>query len=163
LVPAAYATNIIDCKWLFKVKRKIDGSVDRYKARLVTRGFKQCYVIDYDDAFSFIVKVATIHLVLLSIIVSHNWCFRQLDVENVFHHGVLEKEVYMKQPSRYSSTTHPDYVCKLDKPLYGLKHAPHVWYSRLSTKLLLLGFWTSKARLTHLCSSSIVARCRSSY
>jgi hypothetical protein len=66
-------------------------------------------------------------------------------VQNVFLHGVLEDDVYMKQPSGYESSTHPLNVCKLDKTLYGLKQVLRAWYSRLSMKLIKLGFVTSKA------------------
>jgi hypothetical protein len=79
LVPPRAGTNIIDCKWVYKIKRKSDGSIDRYKARLVAKGFKQRYGIDYDDTFSPIVKAATIRIVL-SIAVSRGWSLRQLDV-----------------------------------------------------------------------------------
>jgi hypothetical protein len=75
LVRSAQATNIIDCKWVFKVKKKADGSVDHYKAWLVAKGFKQRYVIDYDDTFSPVIKVTTIHLVS-SLVVSRNWMCR---------------------------------------------------------------------------------------
>jgi hypothetical protein len=67
-----------------------------------------------------------------------------LDVQNAFLHGLLEEEVYMKQPHGYEDKCHPNYVCKLDKALYGLKQAPCVWYSRLSKKLIELGFHSSK-------------------
>jgi histone deacetylase 1/2 len=69
LVPPEQGRNIIDCKWVYKIKRKADGSIDRYKARLVVKGFKQCYGIDYEDTFSLVVKAATI-LLVLSIAVS---------------------------------------------------------------------------------------------
>jgi hypothetical protein len=144
LVPYEKGENIIDCKWVYKIKRKVDGSINRYKARLAAKGFKQRYVIDYEDTFSPVVKVATIHLVL-SIVVSRRWSLRQLDIQNAFLHGVLEEEVYMRQPPGYEHKNLPHHICKLDKVLYGLKQAPRAWYSRLSTKLTSLGFKESKA------------------
>jgi hypothetical protein len=89
LVPPIKGANIIDYKWGSKVKRKVDGSIERYKGRLVAKGYKHRYAIDYEDTFSPVVKIATVRLVL-SIVVSKGWCLRQLDVQNVFLHGVLQ-------------------------------------------------------------------------
>jgi histone deacetylase 1/2 len=144
LVPANQGTNIIDCKWVYKIKHRADGTIDRYKARLVAKGFKQRYELDYEDTFSPVVKSATIRLVL-SIAISQGWHLRQLDVQNAFLHGVLEEDVYMRQPLGYEDSAKPGYICKLDKALYGLKQAPWAWYSRLSHKLHTLGFVPSKA------------------
>jgi histone deacetylase 1/2 len=83
LVPFSSNKNLIDCKWVYRVKRRADGSIDRYKARLVAKGFKQRYGIDYEDTFSPVVKIATIRVVL-SISVSRGWSLRQLDVKNGF-------------------------------------------------------------------------------
>jgi hypothetical protein len=63
------ALSSIDCKWVYKIKRKTDGSIDHYMACLAAKGFKQHYDIDYDDTFYPVVKFATIHLVL-SLVVS---------------------------------------------------------------------------------------------
>jgi histone deacetylase 1/2 len=144
LVPPRAGKNVIDCRWVYKIKRKSDGSIDRYKARLVAKGFKQRYGIDYEDTFSPVVKIATVRLVL-SLAVSKGWSLRQLDVKNAFLHGVLEEEVYMRQPPGYENKSSPHFLCKLDKALYGLKQAPRAWYSRLSSKLLALGFFASKS------------------
>jgi histone deacetylase 1/2 len=144
LVPQRQGTNIVDCRWIYKIKRKADGTIDRYKARLVAKGFKQRYGIDYEETFSPVVKIATVRLVL-ALAVSRGWSLRQLDVKNAFLHGVLEEEVYMRQPPGYEDKQRPHYVCKLDKALYGLKQAPRAWYSRLSSKLVALGFVASKS------------------
>jgi hypothetical protein len=80
---------------VYKIKRKSDGSIDRYKVRLVVKGFKQRYVIDYEDTFNPVLKAVIIRIVLY-IAVSRGWSLSQLDVQNVFLHGVLEEKVYMR-------------------------------------------------------------------
>ena len=75
LVPSHPGKNVIDCKWVFRIKRRSDGTIDRYKARLLAKGNKQRYGLDYEDTFNPVVKAATIRLVL-----SIGWSLRQLDV-----------------------------------------------------------------------------------
>jgi hypothetical protein len=139
--------NLIDWKWVYKVKHKTDGLVDRHKPRLVAKGFKQCLGIHYDDTFSPIVKSDTIQLIS-SLAVSQGWVLQQLDVQNVFLHDILEEEVYMKQSPSFVNSTFPSYHYKLDKALYGLKQTPHARYSHFSDKLQSLGFASSKADIS---------------
>jgi hypothetical protein len=114
IVPPRPSLNVVSCKWVFKIKHKHDGSVDRYKARLIARGFKQQYGVDYDDTFNPVVKPTTIGL-LLSLVVSYVWVIQKIDIQNAFLHGFLDEDVYMKQPPSFEDSAHPKYICKLDK------------------------------------------------
>jgi len=142
LIPPPPRVNVIDCKWVFKVKKHSDGSIECYKARLVARGFRQRYGLDYEDTFSPVVKPTTIRL-LLSLVVTHGWSLRQLDVQNAFLHGFFEEEVYMRQPPGFSDPDRPDHICRLTKALYGLKQAPRAWHARLASALRAHGFVSS--------------------
>lgn len=144
LVPKPSGHNIISCKWVFRIKEHADGSVDKYKARLVARGFTQQHGIDYFETFSPVVKMSTVRLVL-SIAISRQWDIRQLDISNAFLHGVLNEDVYMHQPPGFQDPSKPGFVCKLHKAIYGLKQSPRAWYSRLSDCLCQLGFVPSVA------------------
>jgi hypothetical protein len=97
LVPPSSSQNLIGCKWVFRVKHNPDGTIQRHKARLVAKGFHQQQGIDYTDTFSPVIKPATIRVVL-SLAVSRGWSLRQLDVKNVFLHGLLKEDVYITQP-----------------------------------------------------------------
>ena len=100
LVPSTSMQNLVQCKWVFHIKWLSDGSIDRYKAKLVAKGFHQRPGVDYHDTFSHVVKPTTIRLVL-SLAVSKGWQLRQLDVNNAFLLGHLFKDVYMARPSRF--------------------------------------------------------------
>ncbi|KAK1626229.1 hypothetical protein QYE76_000544 [Lolium multiflorum] len=143
LVPRPPQANIVTGKWIFRQKFHSDGSLARYKARWVVRGFSQRPGIDYDETFSPVVKPATIRLVL-HIAVSSSWPIRQLDVKNAFLHGNLDEVVYCQQPPGFVDPSRPDHVCRLHKSLYGLKQAPRAWYQRFATYLATMGFTASK-------------------
>jgi hypothetical protein len=66
---------------------------------------------------------------VLSPSLSHHWPIQQPDVKNSFLHDTLTETVYAEQPIDFTDSTHPDYVCCLNKSLYGLKQAPRAWYS----------------------------------
>lgn len=103
----------------YKVYRG-DGNIDPYKAWLLAKGFTQIYSIDIDETFSPIVKATTICFIL-EITVSSNWEMQQLDVNNAFLHGKTNETTYTEQSSSFQETTHPSFVYKLQKLLYGLK------------------------------------------
>ncbi|WVZ71194.1 hypothetical protein U9M48_019809, partial [Paspalum notatum var. saurae] len=144
LVPPPPGGNVVTGKWIWTHKRRADGTLDRYKARWVLRGFTQRPGVDYDETFSPVVKPATVRTVL-SLALSRSWPVHQLDVKNAFLHGILTETVYCSQPAGFVDPTRPDMVCRLNKSLYGLKQAPRAWYSRFATFLVTLGFTEAKS------------------
>jgi hypothetical protein len=142
LVPRPVGANIVSGKWVFRQKFLSDGTLSRYKARWVCRGFSQQHGIDYDETFSPVVKPSTIRTVL-SIATSSSWPIHQLDVKNAFLHGALQETVYCQQPLGFEDSSAPDHVCLLQKSLYGLKQAPRAWFQRFSTYIQTIGFTPS--------------------
>lgn len=124
--------------WVYKIKYNADGSIRRYKARVVGCGNKQIAGEDYSETFAPVVKLTTVRT-LLKIAASKQWEVYQMDVNNAFLHGDLEEEVYMLLPPGFRHT-HPNKVCRLRKSLYGLRQAPRCWFKKLSDALVKFGF-----------------------
>ena len=120
----------VDCKWIFTIKYNAEGEIDRYKARLVARGFTQTYGLDYEETFAPVAKLNTVR-VLLSLAVNLDWPLRQFDVKNAFLNGELEEEVFMQPPPGFDHTANGK-VCFLKKALYGLKQSPRAWFGRFT-------------------------------
>ncbi|GJX99334.1 ribonuclease H-like domain-containing protein [Tanacetum coccineum] len=127
LVPRPSDANVVRCMWPFRHKFLADGTLSRYKARLVVNGSTQLEGVDVDRPFSPIVKPRTIRTVL-SLAVSRHWPIHQPDVKNAFLHGDLTETVYMHQTHGFWDSTNPDYVCLLQRSLYRLKQAPRAWF-----------------------------------
>ena len=144
LVPRPPGARIITGKWVFKHKMNPDGTLERYKARWVVRGFNQRPGIDFGETFSPVVKPATIRTVL-TLVANHNWSAHQLDVSNAFLHGNLQEQVYSQQPTGFVDARRPDDVCLLSRSLYGLRQAPRAWFDRFVGHVTSLGFIQSKA------------------
>ncbi len=115
--------KIIKCKQVYKVKHNVNGSMNIYKTRLVTKSYAQTYGIDYEKTYSLIAKMTTIKTIIVMAI-AKGWFLHQMDVNNVFLHGDLKEEMYMEQPLSYVDQTHLNLVCMLKKTLYGLKQTP---------------------------------------
>ena len=137
LVPLPSHARPITCKWVYKIKTRSDGSLERYKARLVARGFQQEHGRDYDETFAPVAHMTTIRT-LLAVASVRAWSISQLDVKNAFLNGELHEEVYMRPPPGYLV---PDgNVCRLRRSLYGLKQAPRAWFQRFSSVITAVGF-----------------------
>ena len=121
LVTLSPGKSVIGCKWIYKIKTRSDGSIEHYKTRLVAKGFTQEYGIDYEETFTLVARISSVHA-LLAVVAASKWNLFQMDVKNAFLNGNLSEEVYM-QPSPGLSVE-SNKVCHLRRALYGLKQAP---------------------------------------
>lgn len=142
MVPLPKGRKAISCKWIYKIKRNPDGSVERYKARLVIKGYSQKKGVDYYETFSPVAKMSTIRTIL-SIAARDNMHLSQFDVSTAFLYGSIDEEIFMKPPEGYNDNT--GLVCKLTRSLYGLKQAPRCWNNCIQGFLQNVGFKQSEA------------------
>ena len=142
LVKLPEGRKAITSKWIFKIKNGADGKVERYKCRLVAKGYQQKEGIDYKEVFAPVVKATTLRI-LLAAAANKGWLVEQTDVKTAFLYGEVEEEIYMEQPEGFNDGS--GRVCKLKKSLYGLKQAPRQWYLKLREVLEEIGFTPSTA------------------
>ena len=139
LVPLPIGKEALTARWVFKIKYDANGNVERYKARLVIRGFEQVKYIDFEEIFAPVLRMDALR-VLLALVALHDLECHQMDVDTAFLNGDLEEEVYMYQAPGLEEKGKEHLVCKLNKALYGLKQAPRTWYKRLTNHLIKYGF-----------------------
>ena len=120
IVDRPYGCKPIGCKWVFKKKLRPDGTIERYKARLVAKCYTQKEGEDFFDTYSPVARLTTIR-VLLSLPASYDLIVHQMDVKTAFLNGELEEEIYMDPPDGFVVNGQEGKVCKLLKSLYGLK------------------------------------------
>lgn len=139
LVELPKGKTAIGSKFVFRTKYNAQGNVVRRKARLVAQGFTQQYGVDYFETYAPVARFASIRAIL-AMVAHHDWELDQMDVKSAYLNGVLQEEVYMKQPPQFAEPGKEHLVCKLKKSIYGLKQAGRVWNHRIDAVLKKLGF-----------------------
>uniref|UniRef100_A0A2N9GH63 Integrase catalytic domain-containing protein n=1 Tax=Fagus sylvatica TaxID=28930 RepID=A0A2N9GH63_FAGSY len=135
LIDLPAGKSVIGCKWVYKIKTRSDGTIDRYKACLVAKEFTQEYGIDYEETFAPVACLSSIRT-LIAVSASRHWPLFQMDVKNAFLNGELTEEVYMQLPPGFSQPPGFSHkVCRLRRALYGLKQAPRAWFAKFSSTI----------------------------
>jgi len=138
LVQLPLGAKVVDSGWVFKVKLNADGSVERYKSRLVAKGYSQRPGFDYTEVFAPTFRPASLRLIL-ALAAREGFKLRSIDISSAFTYGDLDEDIYMRQPEGYHQGG-PNVVCKLSKSLYGLKQSARQWNKKLYSVLSTLGF-----------------------
>lgn len=139
LVPLPQGCKPIGCKWIYKTKRDSRGFIDRYKARLLSKGFTQQQGIDYNETF-LPVSTKDLFRVIMALVAHLNMHLHQMDVKTAFLNGNLSEEIYMKQPEGFIQEGGEGLVCELKKSIYGLKQASRQWYLKFDEVVKSHGF-----------------------
>lgn len=144
LVERPTSGNVVDSKWVLRIKKNSAGEVDKYKARLVARGFTQIYGVDYYKMFAPVAKLSSFRLIL-AIAARNGWPADSFDFNSAYLNSKLDEDVYLEQPPDHAIADRRKYVLKLDKALYGLKQGGRKWYETLCVALADLGFKRAEA------------------
>ena len=130
---------MIGLKWIFKINRNADGSINKFKSRFVAKGYVQEQGIDFDEFFALVARIEIIRL-LIGLAAACRWEIHHLDVKTAFLHGELVEEVYVNQPEGFEKKGEEHKMFKLKKALYGLRQAPRAWNTKLDQILKSLKF-----------------------
>ncbi|GBM99150.1 Retrovirus-related Pol polyprotein from transposon RE1 [Araneus ventricosus] len=132
--------KVVGCRWVYNLKKNNEGKAVRDKACLVVQGFSQRKGENYEETFSPVINFSLIRLFFTIFVNLLQWLHWQVDVNCTYLYAKLVETVYMRQPPGYKSKKYPDYVCKLDRALYGLKQSGRLWFTEISSVLEKLGF-----------------------
>lgn len=130
LVKLPPGRTAVGSKWVYKKKTDFDGSVTKFKSRIVAKGYSQRGGIDYHETFAPAAKFTSIRIIL-ALAAHYDWELEQMDVKTAFLNGDLEEEIYLQQPEGRTVEGKPSWVYKLNKALYGLKQSPRAWNKKL--------------------------------
>lgn len=140
LVERPSGEKVLSNKWVFKLKKNQDDSINKYKARLVARDCEQRKGVDFYEIFALMARYETIRA-LLAASVEEEMHVHQMDVITAYVQGDLTEKVYMEQPELFVRKGKENKVCELKKPLYGLKQARRAWYNKLDNFLSIIGMY----------------------
>jgi len=126
-------------RWVFKIKPDGKNKIERYKCRVVAKGYSQIAGLDFDQTFAPVVRIESVRS-LLALAAYHGLHMLHIDCKTAFLNGQSDLEVYVEQPERFVNQRYPNKVLQLNKSLYGLKQAPRVWYLLLRSVIISLGF-----------------------
>ena len=143
-MPRPQGKKVVGSRWIYTMKHAADGSVEKYKACFVAKGFSQKAGIDYEETFAPVARYSSIRTII-SLATEIGWRVHQMDVKTTFLNGVIEEEVYIEQPKGFDVENRETHVCRPHQVLYGLKQAPRAWYSRIDSYLREMGFQGSEA------------------
>jgi hypothetical protein len=138
---------VVTCKWVFDVKYGSDGRIERFKARLVARGFSQKEGLDFEETFSHVVRLESLRI-LFAIAAIYGLIAHLLDATNAFVGSKLDRQIYMEVPKGLPKDLQPessDQVCKLLQSLYGLRQSANLWNSKVQQFVSSIGFKASTA------------------
>ena len=139
LVELSRGIKTIGCKWIFKTKHDSKGNVERYKAKLVAKGYTQKEGINYEETFSPVSKKDSLRIVM-ALVTHFDLELHQMDVKTAFLNGDLHEEVYMDQPEGFQDKGKEHMVYKLKKSIYDLKQTSKQWYLKFHEILITFGF-----------------------
>ena len=134
-------TNVVSSKWVLRIKKNAAGEIEKYKARLVARGFTQIHGVDYYETYTPVARLASFRI-LLAMANRNGWAADSFDFDSAYLNSVLSDDevIYLEQPPDFSSDNPRKYVLRLHKALYGLKQGARNWYESLKGALEQLGF-----------------------
>ena len=131
--------RVLPLRWVCRIKRDASNIFERYKARIVVKGFAQEAGLDFDELFAPVVRIDSIRTIF-AISASNDLVIIQVDCKNAFLHSKSDFNIYVQQPEGFRDVNQPDAVLLLNKALYGLKQAPRLWYLLLSEVIVGMGF-----------------------
>ena len=141
LVRLPQGKRAIGSRWVFRIKRKADGSIDKYKGRIVAKGYAQREGVDYTETFAPTARFGSVRTVI-ALAAMEDWELESVDISTAFLNGDIDAEVYMHKPEgvEFPGFEGSEWVLQLLKGLYGIKQGPRIWSQKLHESLTSIGF-----------------------